>query len=46
MIELIYYPDLNNTNRGMIELSTGEISYDDNNTNNNMNKNYNEISII
>ena len=30
----------------MIELSSGEISNDDNNTNNNMNKNYDEISII
>jgi len=49
MIELIYYADLintNNSNRGMVELSLGEISNDDNNTNNNMNKNYNEISIV
>jgi hypothetical protein len=30
----------------MVELSLGEISNDDNNTNNNMNKNYKEISIV
>ena len=49
MIELIYYADLINTNnskRGMVELSSGETSNDDKNTNNNMNKNYNEIRIV